>query len=273
MTPYRIAHLADLHLNVGNGNEAFECFEYGLKKAVEMGCSTIIIAGDIWDHTPDLWAVLRLQNILKQYEPGEIVMVYGDHDLRPALEVLGLPVESVYHVPGSIFAIPKGTTDLSMACVLSFLPYPTKGHLMTWAEGGILETDNIGTDLIRQIVRGFAVDYQEITKSHVSMTGIPHILIGHGNIVGAEMARGHVMTGGDIMISAHELEESGADYIAFGHIHKCQALSARVHYSGSTWNTDYGETDKKFMLVVDVVRGEEPKGEAVVLPTRKGAAK
>ncbi len=264
MSSIRIAHLADLHLNASpDMGEALRCLKFALETAVERNCQYILIAGDVWHKMPTVHEIALAQQVFQLSRwKDRIIMIYGNHDPEESLDVLCLPNLNVHRSAGQV---------ILPGLVLSTLPYPTKANIMRWMPASQDASDLAAADMLRTIIRGFAAGFAQVSGLEFGVPcDTPHIMMYHGNVSGAEMTNGQVLIGGDIMLTARDLEESGADYIALGHIHKTQQMSEKAHYSGSLWNTNYGETDQTCMLVVDVEHGKPPQCTVVDLPsTRK----
>src|SRR5205823_2381761 len=94
-------------------------------------------------------------------------------------------------------------------------------------------------------------------------SNVPRVLTGHftvmGSVPGSER---NVMVGRDFAIPLGELSDPVWDYVALGHVHKHQNLTAGhrgmppVVYSGSMERIDFGEeADEKGFCWVELERG------------------
>ena len=93
---------------------------------------------------------------------------------------------------------------------------------------------------------------------------MPHVLVGHFSVQGATYgSERSVMLGRDLAIPKGELTDEIWDYVALGHIHKHQNLTANeptkspVVYSGSLERIDFGEeVEDKGFCWVELERGK-----------------
>jgi DNA repair exonuclease SbcCD nuclease subunit len=76
-------------------------------------------------------------------------------------------------------------------------------------------------------------------------------------LCGSSLTTGQYLTSQDIMVAPKSLELACHDYYALGHIHLKQQIRPHMRYSGSLYNKNWGETDKKGF---DVVKYKIPRG-------------
>jgi len=78
-----------------------------------------------------------------------------------------------------------------------------------------------------------------------------NILIGHLTVKGAAMNSGICLAGSEFEVSSEELEETGADRIFLGHIHKMQLIGKKVQYVGALCQNNFGEAGNPtgFMMI------------------------
>lgn len=257
----KIAHIADLHLDVAHRDDAVNAFRFAVETAIERRCDALVLAGDVFDRrvsvddASPLLPALRIVRDAAHFMP--VIIVKGNHDVPGALDVFGQLRE-----PHPIIVADTPVVVDAGGIRWSLLPYPTKAFLMTRATGSQDDTDQILAGALRSIIGGFAAAHAGAASP------LPHVLVYHGNVSGSVTATGQVMLGGDVIISAADLESSGADYVALGHIHARQTLGTRCHYPGSMYHCNFGEVEPKFLSIVDVERGAQPRIEAVRLPSR-----
>lgn len=256
----RIAHLADLHFDIDHREDALNCFEFAVSHAIHYECEALVIAGDIWDRSIQVddrspfTPVFQCVRQASQFMP--VIIIAGNHD-RPGSLAPFVFAEAEHPVR----VITQGPEAFILSGILfSCLPWPTKAYLLSRMNGSQDETDLIAGDAIRQIMTGFAA-------YHADQNLLPHLLVAHLNVTGSETESGQVMLGGDVMVSASDLEMSGADYVALGHIHKRQMLGAKCWYPGSLYHCNFGELEPKYMHIVDVWPGGYEIDE-IRLPSR-----
>jgi DNA repair exonuclease SbcCD nuclease subunit len=97
----------------------------------------------------------------------------------------------------------------------------------------------------------------------------PGVLLAHLEVGAALTDSGQPLVGkADIELAEGDLLDSGADYIALGHIHKHQVLCDRVCYAGASRQCTFGEDPVKGYCLTAVERGEPPKIEHRRAPGR-----
>lgn len=239
----RIAHVADLHFDRKHMDRTLESFDYAAAKAIEYGCQYFLSVGDIWDGDTllnDDEPVFRVRTRYRDLARSMVcITLDGNHDPQGSLKIFEDTDHSVYFAPAQ--------QGYNGEVIFSVLPYPTKAQLMRHLTAGQEESDETANALLRQILMGFNAQYGDCL--------LPHILLFHGNVRGCAVESGQLMYGGDVMISAQDLDLTGADYHALGHIHIHQVLGERSVYSGSITHRNYGERGYKYMVIADVWRG------------------
>jgi DNA repair exonuclease SbcCD nuclease subunit len=88
-------------------------------------------------------------------------------------------------------------------------------------------------------------------------TSRPLVIMGHLSVVGALTSSGQPLVGREIQIVAEDLAETGAAYVALGHIHKAQEIAPRVVYAGSLTIRDFGEEGEEKCVVLVGLAGED----------------
>ena len=261
----RIAHIADIHLTDRKGyngmtlDEQVELLSWIGQHAYDRDARVMLVPGDIFDHvsTPAMRnAAITVFARWAQHLP--VMVVRGNHDRPGDLDFLGCLATkhtiAIHDVPAI-----QEIKGLKIAC----LPWPAKGWL-----AGQLERD-IGQDInqaakaaMLAILRGFAAEFEGST--------VPCVLLGHAELGGASMDNGQPLAPlADMPLAAGDLLDTGADYIALGHIHKHQIIDDRICYAGSTHQTSFGCTGSKGYCLVDVERGKEPVIIHVEAPSRR----
>ncbi|MGB1286518.1 MAG: metallophosphoesterase family protein, partial [Aggregatilineales bacterium] len=131
--------------------------------------------------------------------------------------------------------------------IVGAAPYPVRARLMQHISGKGMSIRDVDDQLESELVRvlqGLAEEADTLDPDNST----PRILTGHftvrGAILGSERS---VMLGRDVQVSPSLLADSRWDYVALGHIHKHQNLTAGqenmppVVYSGSLECIDFGE--------------------------------
>jgi len=122
------------------------------------------------------------------------------------------------------------------------VPYPVRSRLLDSAAHRGLNMNELD-EALRQIVS----DNIEALKAELD-PALPAVLVGHFSVSGATWgSERSVMLGRDVVVQKSALADPAFDYVALGHIHKYQNLTAGlpgtppVVYSGSLERIDFGE--------------------------------
>lgn len=276
--PIRVLHFADTHVGMEN---------YG-KTDPDTGLSTRVVdflrrMDDIVEHARnnDVDLVIFAGDAFKTRSPNPTfqrefahrirdlselaptVLLVGNHDLPPTIlkassieiyDTLAVPnVWVAFDYTGKVIETKRGPVYVAAA------PYPIRARLLEKIPTmgmTIAETDQLLQDELTKILDALAHEADQ--------HDMPRLLTGHftvgGAVVGSE--RG-IMLGRDIAVQKSVLADDRWDYVALGHIHKHQNLTAGridappVVYSGSIERIDFGEEgDPKGFCWVDLVRHE-----------------
>jgi DNA repair exonuclease SbcCD nuclease subunit len=126
--------------------------------------------------------------------------------------------------------------------IVTLFPYPTKQGLMSESPKSIDNSNYEFLELFEELLKWIG--------EKVSEYRCPKIFMFHGNVVGSSLTTGQYLTSQDIMVAPKSLELACHDYYALGHIHLKQQIRPHMRYSGSLYNKNWGETDKKGFDVV-----------------------
>jgi exonuclease SbcD len=192
-----------------------------------------------------------------------VVLMIGNHDRTPsAIKATSIEIYDTLDVANVIvtqdYDVRQIETKRGPVAVGS-APYPLRSAILenlTTMGKTIAETDRILEEELVRILDELA--------EKADTFDMPRVLVGHftvgGAIVGSE--RG-IMLGRDVMVPKAIVADDRWDYVALGHIHKHQNLTAGqegvppVVYSGSIERIDFGEEgDPKGFCWVKLARGE-----------------
>jgi exonuclease SbcD len=137
-------------------------------------------------------------------------------------------------------------------------PYPMPAWLL---RGDNVITNSV-TDADLRLQEVLSVKLEDLAEQADALA-MPRMLVGHftvsGAVVGSER---NIMLGRDVSVPLSALADDRWDYVALGHIHKHQNLTANrdgappVVYSGSMERIDFGEEgDPKGFCWVELARG------------------
>lgn len=276
----KLLHFADVHIgmeNYGRTNPQtglstrITDFLYRLDDMIayaqEREVDLAIFAGDAFKNrnpNPTLqrefaWRIQDLSNLCP------VILLVGNHDLPINVKkASSIEIYETLNVPnvilGQNYEVHRIQTNSGPVQVAT-APYPIRARLMEdEIEHSVRRTVDDLDALLQQrvelIIRDLAMQVEE--------SDAPRILTGHFSVLGAmHGSEKQVMLGRDVAISLGNLATPEWDYIAMGHIHKHQNLTAGrdgmppVVYSGSLERIDFGEeADEKGFVWAEIERGE-----------------
>ncbi len=243
MKAFRFLHAADLHLDTPFSGmsgvpdrlrellreSTFTAFERLIRLAIEEAVDFVVISGDIYDASDSsLRAQLRLREGWdKLGEHGiPVYLIRGNHDPLSGRRLrLALPDHVTQFGPKAESVIAVRRSDGEPVAVLTGASYPTPA-----------------------VHENLAIQYRREPGS-----ALYHIGLLHGNVDGQE---GHDAYA---PCSLRDLQASGYDYWALGHIHKRQILcdSPWVVYPGNIQGRSLKETGPKGCYLVEVAENGE----------------
>ncbi len=287
----KILHIADLHWSTKHLSKCINSSIQIETIAKDEKPELIIISGDLQDSiltVEDETAyapMLKHIQILADISP--IVILYGNdnHDAPKSLDPIKL-LETKYPIhisdyPETIWLrrlpsqfsagydfINTSNDPSWIIATIHTLPYPTKEFLLREQKEN-QQIDNLNQLAIENLKMIF------IGMQTRNIDGIPTILAFHGNVSDSKISNGQTISthAKDIIIRKDDLELSGADYIAGGHIHLNQMFSPKGGYAGSTYHVNWGETEKKFVNCVEIEPGKLPKIKAIELTSTRPMVK
>jgi exonuclease SbcD len=251
MAKLRLLHTADFHLGawpVGlpliKRNIRLKDFEDQLLKiknyALEYGCDFLVIAGDIF-HTVKPSSLLLdtfARFVYSLTSKGvSVVAIAGTHD-KPktedapsylkALSDAGIPLFHFTEEPTVIYL--KGRVS-GRVVKFSMIPYTPPSTL----------DRNTSRSRMIEVVRG-VVAKEECSYDY--SVAVAHLIVDEAYVKGLPAT---MLQEVSIPVSLF----SGVDYVCLGHIHRHQAPSNNVVYSGSIERIDFDEEDdvKGFVLI------------------------
>ncbi|MFZ5896786.1 MAG: metallophosphoesterase family protein [Myxococcota bacterium] len=128
---------------------------------------------------------------------------------------------------------------------IAAMAWPERHHLLS--EAGCIEgADTLMRDALQAVLRGLGDELE----SHDG----PRILLGHFMCDGAQASNGQPLIGMLINVSLAELSLARAHIGVMAHIHMVQGwdvAGAPHRYTGSPYRTDYGQLEKKSVLMFE----------------------
>jgi exonuclease SbcD len=284
----RLLHFADLHvgmenygrLDPGTGlasrvrdflDRLDEVIDYALANEADL----VIFAGDAFkNRDPDPTQQREFaQRVKRLADAAPTLLLVGNHDLPgmaaratsvDIFQALGVPNVIVGHKPGSqVVQTRRGPVHLA------WMPYPMRNRLLASDEhrGKSIEELDLA---LRETVTNIIKELAEAAEAQA----MPRVFAGHFSVSEAKFgSERSVMLGRDVAILKSQLAHPAWDYIALGHIHRYQNLTASgqgefpveggpegglppVVYSGSLERVDFGEErEPKGFCWVELERG------------------
>lgn len=273
----KLLHFADLHLGVElhgkfdpetSLNTRIRDFLRRLDEMVAYAkqgqADLVIFAGDAFKNrqpNPTLQREFALR-ILDLAAICPVILLVGNHDMPNILErAHSLEIYDVLGVPNVLVGQDYRLYTVETAAgrvQVATAPYPLRNLLLNDPRAqtaNMKQLDEMLQSTLTLILRDFAVQ----AKQHPD----PRVLAGHFTVAGATFGteRGAMM-GRDVAAALSEIADPAWDYVALGHIHKHQNLTAGmsgfppVVYSGSLERVDFGEeNDDKGFCWVNLERG------------------
>jgi exonuclease SbcD len=272
----RVLHFADVHIGMENYGRIDpetglssrvrdflrrmdEMIEYAREHDVDL----TLFAGDAFKtRTPNptfqrefAWRVRELINL------APLVLLVGNHDLPlTAMKASSIEIYDTLAVPNVWVAANYETKIVETkrgSVVVATVPYPIRSLILENEDTSGMTIAEIDHLLERQLMRTI-----ETLAEQADEHDLPRILTGHFTVNGAAWGseRG-IMLGRDVQVMPSVLADPRWDYVALGHIHKFQNLTAGrdgappVVYSGSIERIDFGEeSDTKGFCWVEIQR-------------------
>lgn len=246
----KILHFADVHCRDRDIDEAEKCLNFIVKTAQKEQPDLIINAGDVFDaagiRADSLSAklVFKIFKELADIAPVGVIIGTPSHDSTTASILKYIkarfPVyvserpEQIYLCGGEL------NNDLSkfhapIEVIISMLPAPTKQFWRT--NSGISDSDAEIGNALSGIFAGFG--------AQAAKYDCPHILVMHCTIRGAALSESQQIIGRDIEVGEDQIQLTNANLVCCGHIHYAQAVNDKTFYSGSIFQSDFGEAGEK----------------------------
>ena len=277
MPPIRVLHFADLHVGMENYGrldsqtgissrirDFLDRLDEVIQYAFDHEADLVIFAGDAFKtRDPDPTQQREFARRIKRLaDKIPVFMLVGNHDIPGmAARATSVDIFSTLEVPNIVVGRTPGSQVLHTKrgpVFLAWMPFPVRNRLVTQEDlkgASVEELDRA----VERTVSGLLADFAKEAAEH----NMPRVLVGHFSVSGATSgSERSVMLGRDIVIQKSALADPAWDFVALGHIHKHQNLTAGeqgsggagesrippVVYSGSLERIDFGEEveDKGF---------------------------
>lgn len=285
----RVLHFADAHIDIANYGrydpqlalpvrvvDFLQSLDTIVNTAVDEAVDLVIFAGDAYkDRNPHPtfqreWG-RRMMRLSQAGIP--VLLLVGNHDVSPAAGRAHTMQEFNTLAVPHIFIADRitrfGPDELGLPVQIITIPWVSRHQLMTREETAGLSLQEV-LDSIEERVTTAVAQLVETADPD-----LPLILAAHANVQGATYgSERSVMLGHELVLSGSLVNDRRLDYVALGHIHKHQCLSAKgaqppVVYPGSIERIDFGEAKERKGFVLANVRKGQTDWEFVKLPTRR----
>ena len=284
----RILHTSDWHMN-----ERLKAFERQpdivarLEEIAgyldEYNVDVMIISGDMFSKSTRMNELRKaMDDVSRIFKPfllrgGTIVAVSGNHDNEDFFSILSTmfnlaapdnsnrawphPSCRLYMVSKPSILLLSDRAGLNVQFVL--FPYPTVSYYLK--DGNTVyttleERNQLLHDRLKKRLDEMQMKY---INDHLH-----NVLVAHIHVRGSQLHTPYHLSESDEIIYEQGEIPASWDYVAYGHIHKPQAISNRpyIRYAGSIERLNYGERDdQKSVVLVDIgPRGQQ--GIPVCLP-------
>lgn len=277
LEPIRVLHFADLHVGMENYGKLdpatgistrIKDFLDRLDEVAEYArthdADLILFAGDAFKtRDPDPTQQREFARRIKQLaEAVPVFLLVGNHDVPgQAARATSIDIFTTLDVPNIIVGRKPEARVVETKrgpLFLAWMPFPVRSRLLVSEElkgASVEELDRALEARVSETLADFAKQAAE--------QEMPRVLAGHFSVGGAEFgSERSVMAGRDLVIAKSALANPAWDYVALGHIHKHQNLTANdsslppVVYSGSLERIDFGEAAQpKGFCWVNLQRG------------------
>ena len=278
--PIRVLHFADTHIGMENygvtdpetglSSRALdflarmdEVIDYAREGDVDL----VIFAGDAFrSRSPNPTYQREFAARIRQLSRlAPTVLLVGNHDLpQNAAKASTVEIYRTLDVPGVWVAEDYEARRIKTKrgpVIIGAAPYPIRARLLPDADlrgKTIAEQDEALAGALHERLRALSCQADALADAET-----PRLLCGHFSVAGAIWGseRG-LMLGRDVVVDLAALADPCWDYVALGHIHRHQNLTAGrdeappVVYAGSLERIDFGEEkDVKGFCWVELARG------------------
>ncbi|MBF9073910.1 exonuclease SbcCD subunit D [Streptacidiphilus fuscans] len=268
----RILHTSDWHLGRSLHQvsliEAQRAFLDHLVEVVRSEqVDVVVVAGDVYDRAiPPLDAVSLFRQVLTQLADLQIplIMISGNHDSPRRLGVTADLIERVgIHLRTDM-------ADLARPIILHDSHGPVAFYGLPY-----LEPNQVGAELQTE-ANHQAVLTVAMNKVRADLADQPagtrSVVVAHAFVISAATGKAEtskserdITAGGVAHVAASVFD--GMDYVALGHLHRCQQVSDRIRYSGSPLAYSFSEAGHpKAIWLVDLAADATVTARKILCP-------
>ncbi len=284
----RILHTADWHLNdrlgrIGRQDDIVARLEEIAGYLDEHQVDVMIVAGDLFSQHTNVEklkdAVGEVNRVFKPFlaRGGTIVAISGNHDNEALFNLLWFALDLAHPINeqkagprprGRLYLAARPTHLLledatGQQVQFLLMPYPTPARYLRGeaTHYGSLEEKN------RSMHQALRRQLRSIEERHI-VKELPSVLVSHIHVRGSQVHNLYRITElEDVVFDPADIPTHW-QYVAYGHIHKPQALSGADHvrYAGSIERFDHGERDDEKSVTLVEIGPMGRVGEPVTLP-------
>ncbi|MGP4003981.1 exonuclease SbcCD subunit D [Streptomyces sp. 8N706] len=250
----RILHTSDWHLGrqlhrVPLLKEQRAFLEHLLETVRRQSVEAVAVAGDVFDRAiPPLDAIDLFNWVLGELADLQVplVMISGNHDSPRRLGVNARLIERAG------IHLRTGVEDCARPAVLNDEHGPVAFYGLPYLEPGLVQAHFRAEKPSHHAVLSAAMD-QVRADLAARPGGTRSVVLAHAFVTGADTSDSERdITAGGVPSVAVSLF-AGVDYVALGHLHRCQQVSERIRYSGSPLAYSFSEADHpKAMWLIDL---------------------
>ncbi|MET8506882.1 exonuclease SbcCD subunit D [Streptomyces sp. NPDC004787] len=249
----RILHTSDWHLGrqlhrVPLIDEQHRFLQFLLDIVRQQSVDVVAVAGDVFDRAiPPLDAIGLFDQVLDELAALRVplVMISGNHDSPRRLGVNARLIERAgIHLRTAV-------DDCARPAVLHDEHGPVAFYGLPYLEPGLTQAYFDALKPSHEAVLGAAMD--QVRADLATRPGTRSVVLAHAFVTGAAPSDSErdITAGGVPSVSASLFD--GVDYVALGHLHRCQTITDRVRYSGSPLAYSFSEADHpKAMWLIDL---------------------
>jgi exonuclease SbcD len=275
----RVLHFADAHIDMVNHGrhdpetglpvrvqDFLQALDQIVETAVAEKVDLVLFAGDAYkDRNPQPtfqreWG----RRIMRLSQAGiPTLLLVGNHDVAPAmgrahtLHEFGTLAVPHIHVADNISLWRPQELRLPVQVItVPWVPRSRVARLMEAEKSVGLTAEELFERMEQVVGEMVAKRIEEADRA------LPLILTAHASVQGAKYGSERaVMLGHELVLSGGLVNDNRLDYVALGHIHKHQCLSAPgmhppIVYPGSIERIDFGEArEKKGFVLAEISRG------------------
>ncbi len=278
MPPIRLLHFADLHVGMENygkldpatgtssrTRDFLDRLDEVVDYALDHRADLAVFAGDAFKtRDPEPTQQREFARRIKRLaDKIPTLLLVGNHDLPGTIsKATSLDIYHVLEISNVIVGYKPDSQLVQTAhgpVYLAWMPYPSRNRLL-------LDEEYKGKSLpeLEQTLRDKVTQYIRELSAQAAKHDAPRIFAGHFTVSGATFGSERtVMLGSDVAVMKSSVAETAWDYVALGHIHKHQNLTAGeaglppVVYAGSLERIDFGEENEpKGFSFAEISRGK-----------------